>query len=141
MVVLGVPTWPKTLADLTKSVPSKSLNLSKKKRFPRNLCSCFSGKPTILYNIDHPQIPKFQAIFEEEHRLFLVQDYVEGTTYRDLLNQRVAKGMTFSEAEVRQFLQQMLPVLAHIHSKGIIHRGHQPRQHHSAGQRQSACAD
>ena len=57
---------------------------------------------------------------------FLVQDYVEGTTYRDLLNQRVAKGMTFSEAEVRQFLQQMLPVLAHIHSKGIIHRDISP---------------
>jgi serine/threonine-protein kinase len=34
--------------------------------------------------------------------------------------------MTFSEAEVRQFLQQMLPVLAHIHAKGIIHRDISP---------------
>jgi serine/threonine-protein kinase len=34
--------------------------------------------------------------------------------------------MAFSEAEVRQFLQQMLPVLAHIHSKGIIHRDISP---------------
>jgi len=86
----------------------------------------FQREATILYNIDHPQIPKFQAIFQEENRLFLVQDYVEGTTYRDLLNQRIAQGMTFSEAEVRQFLQQMLPVLAHIHSKGIIHRDISP---------------
>ena len=86
----------------------------------------FQREATILYNIDHPQIPKFQAIFEEEQRLFLVQDYVEGTTYRELLNQRIAQGMAFSEAEVRQFLQQMLPVLAHIHSKGIIHRDISP---------------
>lgn len=86
----------------------------------------FQREATILYNIDHPQIPKFQAIFEENQRLFLVQDYVDGTTYRDLLNQRIAQGMTFSEAEVRQFLQQMLPVLAHIHSKGIIHRDISP---------------
>ncbi|HIK45109.1 MAG TPA: serine/threonine protein kinase [Leptolyngbyaceae cyanobacterium M65_K2018_010] len=86
----------------------------------------FQREATILYNIDHPQIPKFQAIFEENQRLFLVQDYIDGTTYRDLLNQRLAKGMTFSEAEVRQFLQQMLPVLAHIHSKGIIHRDISP---------------
>jgi serine/threonine-protein kinase len=86
----------------------------------------FQREATILYNIDHPQIPKFQAIFEEENRLFLVQDYVEGITYRELLNQRLAQGMTFSEAEVRQFLQQMLPVLAHIHSKGIIHRDISP---------------
>jgi serine/threonine-protein kinase len=47
-------------------------------------------------------------------------------TYRDLLNQRLQQGMTFSEAEVRQFLQQILPVLAHIHSKGIIHRDISP---------------
>jgi serine/threonine-protein kinase len=86
----------------------------------------FQREATILYGINHPQIPKFQAIFEENQRLFLVQDYIDGTTYRDLLNQRKAQGMTFSEAEVRQFLQQMLPVLAHIHSKGIIHRDISP---------------
>jgi serine/threonine protein kinase len=28
----------------------------------------------------------------------------------------------FSEAEVRQLLEQLLPVLDHIHSKNIIHR-------------------
>ena len=86
----------------------------------------FQREATILYSIDHPQIPKFQAIFEENQRLFLVQDYIDGTSYHDLLNQRLAQGMTFSEAEVRQFLQQMLPVLAHIHSKGIIHRDISP---------------
>lgn len=86
----------------------------------------FQREATILYNIDHPQIPKFQAIFEEDQRLFLVQDYIDGTTYRDLLNQRIGQGMTFSEAEVRQFLQQILPVLAHIHSQGIIHRDISP---------------
>jgi serine/threonine protein kinase len=86
----------------------------------------FQREATILYNIEHPQIPKFQAIFEEDQRLFLVQDYVEGTTYRDLLNQRIGQGTTFSEAEVRQFLQQMLPVLAHIHGQGIIHRDISP---------------
>jgi serine/threonine protein kinase len=86
----------------------------------------FQREATILYQINHPQIPKFQAIFEEDQRLFLVQDYVDGTTYRDLLNQRIAQNMAFSEAEVRQFLQQLLPVLAHIHSKGIIHRDISP---------------
>ncbi|MBD0335015.1 MAG: serine/threonine protein kinase [Cyanobacteria bacterium Co-bin13] len=94
----------------------------------------FSGKATelfqreanILYQIQHPQIPQFRATFEQDQRLFLVQDYVEGTNYRDLLNQRLGQGTTFNEAEVRQFLQQMLPVLAHIHAKGIIHRDISP---------------
>jgi serine/threonine-protein kinase len=56
----------------------------------------------------------------------LVQDYVDGPSYRDLLNQRRLQNMPFSEAEVRQFLQYMLPVLAHIHAKGIIHRDISP---------------
>lgn len=86
----------------------------------------FQREAEILYAINHPQVPKFQAIFEENQRLFLVQDYIDGTSYRDLLNQRLAQGMTFSEAEVRQFLQQLLPVLAHLHSKGIIHRDISP---------------
>lgn len=86
----------------------------------------FQREATILYQIQHPQIPQFRATFEVEGRLFLVQDYVEGHSYRELLHQRRLQNATFSEAEVRQFLQQMLPVLAHIHAKGIIHRDISP---------------
>lgn len=82
----------------------------------------FQREAAILYQIQHPQIPQFRATFEENQRLFLVQDYVEGKTYRTLLNERKAQGLAFSEAEVMQLIQQLLPVLAHIHSKGIIHR-------------------
>ena len=104
----------------------KELEPQQGDQFSEKALQLFQREATILYNIEHPQIPKFQAIFEENQRLFLVQDYIDGVTYRDLLNQRLAQGMTFSEAEVRQFLQQMLPVLAHIHGKGIIHRDISP---------------
>ena len=86
----------------------------------------FQREAAILYQIQHPQIPQFRATFEQDQRLFLVQDYVAGKTYRDLLNQNRTQGILFSEAEARQFLQQMLPVLAHIHAKGIIHRDISP---------------
>lgn len=82
----------------------------------------FQREATILYQISHPQIPQFRATFEENQRLFLVQDYVDGRTYRMLLNDRKGRGTTFSDAEVLLLLHQILPVLAHIHSKGIIHR-------------------
>jgi serine/threonine protein kinase len=82
----------------------------------------FQREAAILYQIQHPQIPQFRATFEENQRLFLVQDYVEGKTYRTLQNERKAQGQNFSEAEILQLIQQLLPVLAHIHSKGIIHR-------------------
>lgn len=86
----------------------------------------FQREAQILYQIQHPQIPQFRATFEQDQRLFLVQDYVEGKTYRALLDERKARGMVFSEAEVTQLLRQLLPVLAHIHAKGIIHRDISP---------------
>ncbi|MEL6248173.1 MAG: serine/threonine-protein kinase [Cyanobacteria bacterium J06627_15] len=95
-------------------------------RFSDKATQLFQREAAILYQISHPQIPQFRATFEEDQRLFLVQDYVDGTTYRDLLDQRRAQGQTFSETEVRQFLQQLLPVLAHIHAKRIIHRDISP---------------
>ncbi|MBM0742871.1 serine/threonine protein kinase [Phormidium sp. CLA17] len=82
----------------------------------------FQREAQILYQIQHPQIPQFRATFEQDQRLFLVQDYVEGQTYRALLDQRKSQGIAFSEGEVVQFMRQLLPVMAHIHTKGVIHR-------------------
>ena len=95
-------------------------------KFSDKATQLFQREASVLYQIEHPQIPKFRATFEEEERLFLVQDYVEGPTYHEVLRQRQQQGRAFSETEVRQFLQQMLPVLAHIHAKGIIHRDVSP---------------
>ena len=91
-------------------------------KFSDKATQLFQREASVLYQISHPQIPKFRATFEEEERLFLVQDFVEGPTFHAVLNQRRQQGKTFSEAEVQLFLQQMLPVLAHIHAIGIIHR-------------------
>ncbi|MHC5937617.1 protein kinase domain-containing protein [Nostoc sp.] len=86
----------------------------------------FYREAAILYQIQHPQIPKFRERFEQDQRLFLVEDYVAGQTYRTLLAERQAMGQTFTEAEVLRLIQLLLPVLEHIHSRGIIHRDISP---------------
>ncbi|MEH2284055.1 MAG: protein kinase [Nostoc sp.] len=86
----------------------------------------FHREAAILYQIEHPQVPKFRERFEQDQRLFLVEDYVAGQTYRTLLTERQAVGQTFTEAEVLQLIQMLLPVLEHIHSRGIIHRDISP---------------
>ena len=82
----------------------------------------FQREAQILHQIEHPQIPKFRATFEEEHRLFLVQDFVEGKTYREILDNRKTRGFVFAEKEVVDLMQKILPVLTYLHGKGIIHR-------------------
>ncbi|MEH2237443.1 protein kinase domain-containing protein [Nostoc sp.] len=86
----------------------------------------FHREAAILYQIEHPQVPKFRERFEQDQRLFLVEDYVAGQTYRTLLAERIAVGQTFTEAEVLQLIELLLPVLEHIHSRGIIHRDISP---------------
>ncbi|NJM45227.1 MAG: serine/threonine protein kinase [Alkalinema sp. RU_4_3] len=86
----------------------------------------FQREASILHQIQHPQIPRFWAAFEWEERLFLVQDYVPGRTYRELLKARSAMRRTFSEAEVLHLLRHLLPVLSYLHDRQIVHRDISP---------------
>lgn len=82
----------------------------------------FKQQAILLYQLQHPQVPRFWATFEEQGRLFLVLDYIEGKTYGQILAERRDAGGVFSETEVWQLLLQVVPVLGYIHSKGVIHR-------------------
>ena len=86
----------------------------------------FRREASVLYQIRHPQVPEFRATFESEGRLLLVQDYVEGNNYRNLLLDRLKTGQTFSENEILLLMQQLLPVLSYLHSHNIIHRDISP---------------
>ena len=90
----------------------------------------FEREAGVLYQLQHPQIPKFRELLRVESgtlgRLFLVQDYVEGPTYLDLLNTRRGYGGCFTEVEVKQLFHHLLPVLDYIHSVGVVHRDISP---------------
>ncbi len=85
----------------------------------------FEREANVLYQLQHPQIPKFRELFQMTtggSGLFLVQDYVAGHTYRYALNSRLQQNQTFREDEVRRLLVHLLPVLEYTHSLGVIHR-------------------
>ncbi|NEP57885.1 MAG: protein kinase [Symploca sp. SIO2G7] len=86
----------------------------------------FQREAVMLHKLSSPQIPRFWDFFREGRRLFLVQDYIEGKTYQSLLEERIAIGQTFSEAEIIRIFQQLLPVLSYIHTVGVIHRDISP---------------
>ncbi|MFP4297650.1 MAG: serine/threonine protein kinase [Spirulinaceae cyanobacterium] len=79
----------------------------------------------ILANLHHPQLPRFQDLLQVSvdggDRLALVQDYIEGLSYRELLNARQQQGRSFSEAEVRDFLLCSLPALIYLHEQNLSH--------------------
>ena len=80
----------------------------------------------IYYRLQHPQIPQLEELLhykqEQKEHLFLVREYVEGETYRTILDRRIRLNNRFDEKEIRQLLAQVLPILEYIHSAGVIHR-------------------
>lgn len=83
----------------------------------------FEREAKVLYQIRHPQIPQFLALLTEQGRLFIVQEYIDGKNYAQILSERLShKGKPFSETEIRVWLLDMLPILEYIHDRNIIHR-------------------
>ncbi len=86
----------------------------------------FQREAQVLYQIHHPQVPRFRASFGEGQQWFLAQDFVAGKTYKTLLEERLSGSQTFSEAEVLHLMLQLLPVLTYLHGQNIIHRDISP---------------
>jgi serine/threonine-protein kinase len=71
---------------------------------------------------NHPQVPRLLDYFEANQEFYLIQEYISGST----LQQEVKRSGPFSEAGVKQFLSEVLPMLQYIHSQQVIHRDIKP---------------
>jgi WD40 repeat protein len=67
---------------------------------------------------EHPHIPSLMAYFEQDGRLYLVQQFIEGAT----LAQELSRQGCFNEQKVREVLAGLLPILKFVHDRNIIHR-------------------
>lgn len=70
----------------------------------------------------HDQIPRSLAYFEENQEFYLVQELIEGHT----LSKELPLFHCWSESQVVQMLQDVLPILEFVHSCGVIHRDIKP---------------
>ena len=70
----------------------------------------------------HDQIPRLYAYFSEGDQFYLVEEWVEGMT----LTQQVQKEGALSEQRVQAIIANLLPAIAYVHSKKIVHRDIKP---------------
>lgn len=70
----------------------------------------------------HPKIPLLLAHFQQNQNLYLVQEYIQGLTLKQELQQQGV----FNEEQIWQLLGDLLPVLQFIHQRQIIHRDIKP---------------
>lgn len=71
---------------------------------------------------NHPQMPRLLDYFEDKEQFYLVQEYISGAT----LQQEIKRNGVLSEAGVKQFLSEMLPLLQYLHERQVIHRDIKP---------------
>ncbi|MEO0686269.1 MAG: serine/threonine-protein kinase, partial [Cyanobacteria bacterium J06649_11] len=68
------------------------------------------------------QIPNLFAYFSEDGLFYLVQEWIQGQTLTDIVENQGC----LNEEAVREILLSLLPILEYVHSKGIIHRDIKP---------------
>lgn len=70
----------------------------------------------------HDQIPRLLAYFEAQNSFYLVEEMVEGR----LLREELASRRPMPQRYVLELLKGLLPVVAFVHSRGVIHRDIKP---------------
>ncbi len=82
----------------------------------------FEQEVSLLRDLEHPQLPAFGEMLECEfaglHRWIVVQEWLEGMSYLDLVKSR-----PYREEEVLRFLQEVFPALHYLHQQDppVIH--------------------
>ena len=117
-----------------RTYQAKDLNFNRKPRVIKKFIAQMQGaalekskelfqrEAEKLDELKHEQIPTVYDYFSQGNSLYLVQEFIEGET---LLQEYQREGR-FSEQKIKEILQQLLPVLVYLHSKGLIHRDIKP---------------
>ncbi|MGQ4648195.1 GUN4 domain-containing protein [Lyngbya aestuarii] len=88
----------------------------------------FNQEALRLYELGkNEQIPELYAHFEQDNQLYLVQEFIDGKTLLDeLQDQETQVVKPYKESKLRKLLADLLPVLNFIHEQGVIHRDLKP---------------
>ena len=81
----------------------------------------FRKEAAICQKLDpHPGVAKLIDTLEDDGKLIIIQEYVEGPTLGDMLDQELPRPM------VERLILQLIEVVAHAHKNRIMHRDIKP---------------
>jgi formylglycine-generating enzyme required for sulfatase activity/serine/threonine protein kinase len=82
----------------------------------------FRDEARALIRLHHPNIVLTLRLFSAHGTAYIVMNYVEGASLKDLLQ----GGRTLPEAETRALLEPLLDALGTVHEAGYLHRDLKP---------------
>ncbi len=114
---MSLPGHPRcVIKQLCPKVNNPAIQAKSRQRFAQEA-------KTLRQLGSHAQIPQLLNYFEANGEFYLVQEYVRGFT----LAREVRRSGRLSEAAVKQFLRELLPLLQYVHNHQVIHRDIKPQ--------------
>ena len=106
---------------LKKNYPFALKEISKENIVKNKMIESIFLERDILFSIYNEHIVNLYATFQDNNKLYMIMDYLEG---RDLRNQMRIE--LFNENQIKFLAGCIIIGLDYIHSKGIIHRDIKP---------------
>ncbi len=130
IAAIGQGGFGRTFLAIDEDKPSKPrcvikqfLPIAQNPRSLKKAADLFAQEAMRLEELGHhPQIPELLAYFSQQGQQYLVQEFIDGKNLADLLLEQGA----FTEAQIREVLSSLLPVLDFVHSHKVIHRDIKP---------------
>lgn len=108
-----------TILDRKVAIKVLRGDLSNDEKFIRR----FQREALSVSNLSHPNIVEVYDVGEEDGQYYIVMEYIEGKTLKQLLKKRE----TLTLPEVIDIMLQLTDGLAHAHESYIIHRDIKPQ--------------
>ncbi|MBD2103978.1 serine/threonine-protein kinase [Leptolyngbya sp. FACHB-261] len=106
----GLSGYPKCVVKHLKPTGFDSTSLELSRRL-------FKAEAEVLEQLEHPQIPRLLAYFEQDQEFYLVQELIEGQP----LSQELVPAQRWAEERVIDLLVEFLSILDFLHRRKIIH--------------------
>ena len=76
----------------------------------------------LLGTLDHPNVLKYDEVYEDKDYLYFIADYMRGGELYDAI---IARG-NYNEHDSAYIVRQLLQAVAYLHADGIVHRNIRP---------------
>lgn len=111
------PTMDRRVAVKELHMPQGSTEKQREERKQR-----FLREARAAGKLEHPNIVSIYEVGEDEGRMFIAMEFLEGGTLRDKMDREGA----LSQEEAVEIFSQVLDGLAFAHERGVVHRDIKP---------------
>ena len=104
----------------------RSVRILKKRKMDDITVNKFMTMIMLLQHLDHPSVLRYQEIFQDRKRFFIVTELCQGGDLLSQIDEYVDSGMFLPEQDAAQMITQVLSAVAYLHKNEIIHMDLKP---------------